>query len=109
MIPRDEIGDDHATWGQSLIDLWRVPPQLNGCMMLKNLNYRSAEQIGTLASNALAQTGVGELRSLRVDAVDNKLKLSGAVRSYYHKQLAQEALRSVLQGVPVQNDVAVCG
>lgn len=69
----------------------------------------SSKNLGTLASNALAQTGVGELRRLRVDAVDDLLKLSGAVRSYYHKQLAQETLRAALAGMSVQNDVAVCG
>lgn len=65
--------------------------------------------IGTLATNALARTGVGELRRLRVDASENQLKLSGAVRSYYHKQLAQETLRTALTGMSVQNDVAVYG
>ena len=67
------------------------------------------QQLGNLAVEALAQTGIGELRRLRVDAAGNTLTLTGAVRSYYHKQLAQETVRTATSGSTVENKVAVCG
>lgn len=64
---------------------------------------------GSAAAIALAKTGIGELRRLRVDAAGNRVTLSGAVGSYYHKQLAQETLRTAVAGISVQNNVAVSG
>ncbi len=61
------------------------------------------------ATNALAKNSVRELRQLRVDRSANKLQLTGHVRSFYHKQLAQEAVRSVAGGLRVVNQVHVAG
>ncbi|MEM6978646.1 MAG: BON domain-containing protein [Planctomycetota bacterium] len=56
---------------------------------------------------ALAQSSVAELRFLRVDESDDQICLSGRVRSFYHKQLAQETVRSIAGGRRVVNDVLV--
>ena len=77
-------------------------------MPTRDLTSR-CQHLGNLAIEALAQTGVGELRHLRVDAAGNTLTLTGAVRSYYHKQLAQETVRTATSGSTVENKVAVCG
>ena len=45
--------------------------------------------------SALAASGVSSLRDLTVELVDEKLCLSGVVGSFYHKQLAQETVRTV--------------
>jgi osmotically-inducible protein OsmY len=59
------------------------------------------------AQRALANSPVFDLRTLQVDVVDGSLLLSGRVETFYHKQLAQEAVRHVADGVRLVNDVAV--
>jgi osmotically-inducible protein OsmY len=68
-------------------------------------NQQNATQA---AINILAKSSVRELRQLRVDGSANKLQLSGSVRSFYHKQLAQETVRSVAGGMQLVNRVDVC-
>ncbi|WDQ16807.1 BON domain-containing protein [Rhodopirellula sp. P2] len=62
----------------------------------------------TAAIKALADSSVAELRFLRVDESENEICLTGRVRSFYHKQLAQEAIRPVAAGRQVVNRVDVC-
>ncbi len=59
------------------------------------------------ARAALGASPVFALRDLNVDAVAGELIISGNVRCYYHKQLAQEAVRSVADGIRVINSVSV--
>ncbi|MGB7347038.1 MAG: BON domain-containing protein [Pirellulaceae bacterium] len=61
-----------------------------------------------LASNELAQSSISELRRLRIDQAADTVQISGIVRSFYHKQLAQEAVRRVVHGATVDNQVHVC-
>lgn len=56
----------------------------------------------------LAKSTVSELRRLHVKENDQSIYLSGRVRSFYHKQLAQEAIRPVTAGRKVINRVDVC-
>ena len=65
------------------------------------------QSVAQAASDGLAQSSVRELRELRVDEHENKLELRGSVRSFYHKQLAQETVRSVACGMQVVNRVDV--
>lgn len=55
----------------------------------------------------LANSAVAELRFLHVDETDEAIHLSGQVRSFYHKQLAQEAMRLIAEGRLVVNQVQV--
>ena len=64
--------------------------------------------IALRASEELANSSVGDLRHLRVDGSEETLELTGQVRSYYHKQLAQETVRTVADGMQVVNRVSVC-
>lgn len=66
------------------------------------------KEIVTAASAMLANSSVPELRSLRVDEYSNELQLRGNVRSFYHKQLAQEAILRVAGSLQVVNHVDVC-
>ena len=59
------------------------------------------------ARAALRDSPVVALRDLDVAAVGERLILSGKVNCFYHKQLAQEVVRSVLDGVRVTNAVSV--
>jgi len=67
------------------------------------------QKIAEAASNLLARSTVLELRQLRVDGSSAQLQLSGRVRSYYHKQLAQETVRPVACGMQMVNRVHVLG
>jgi osmotically-inducible protein OsmY len=59
------------------------------------------------AQTALTDSAVFDLRDLRVEVVDQSLLISGSVSSYYHKQLAQEAVRAVADAVAVVNSIEV--
>jgi osmotically-inducible protein OsmY len=56
---------------------------------------------------ALAASPIYALRELRVSVHGSSLRLQGAVTSYYHKQLAQEIVRSLAGDLEVVNSVAV--
>ena len=51
---------------------------------------------------ALAGSPICELRDLRVEPKDCDLVISGVVSSFYHKQLAQEAVRAICNGTEVE-------
>lgn len=65
------------------------------------------QDVANAALAVLAQSSVAELRRIRVDGKENELQLSGRVRSFYHKQLAQETVRTVAAGMQVVNHVDV--
>ena len=80
------------------------PSQLNGN---KNMMDTTQQDVEQAAIDVLANSSVRELRQLRVDGSSNQLQLSGRVRSFYHKQLAQEVVRAVASGMQVVNHVHV--
>lgn len=59
------------------------------------------------ARAALRASPVSALRELNVEAMAEKLIISGSVHCFYHKQLAQEVVRSVVEGIRVINAVSV--
>lgn len=65
------------------------------------------DEIALAALQRLADSSVAELRFLRVDHQDNEIRLNGRVRSFYHKQLAQETVRPIAQGSRLVNEVKV--
>lgn len=67
----------------------------------------STPELYSLAQQALATNGVYALRDLTVEPYDNGLLISGAVSSFYLKQLAQEVVRAVAGTVDVVNSVRV--
>jgi len=54
------------------------------------------------AQTALRNSPVSELRALRVDRREGALVISGAVSSFYHKQLAQEVVRAICKDCEVE-------
>ena len=66
-----------------------------------------AQNVANAALEILSKSSVSELRLLRVDEKENELRLSGQVKSYYHKQLAQETVRPIAAGLQVVNQVDV--
>ena len=59
------------------------------------------------ARKALSGSPIVTLQGLRVEQSDGLLVITGRVRSYYEKQMAQEAIRAVCENVPLQNTVDV--
>ncbi len=59
------------------------------------------------AQSALASSPIYELRDLRVEDRNGSLLISGVVSSFYHKQLAQEVVRTVCREVEVINSIHV--
>jgi hypothetical protein len=45
----------------------------------------------------LCSSPISELRDLRIEQQDGSLLIFGSVSSFYHKQLAQEAVRAICQ------------
>jgi len=65
------------------------------------------DTVHTRAQAALATSPFYELRELQVEQRDDALLISGSVSSFYHKQLAQEVVRSVCAGIKVINSIRV--
>jgi len=60
------------------------------------------EQVRSRAENALRSSPFYELRVINVEPMEKGLMISGRVSSFYYKQLAQEAVRSVCPDTEVQ-------
>jgi hypothetical protein len=65
------------------------------------------EPIERLAKIRLAKTGYRRLKTIDCSFRDGTMVLRGEVRSYYHKQLAQEALRDITHVTQLVNDIEV--
>lgn len=67
----------------------------------------AAHEVQTRAQLALKSSPFYELRELQVEPVRDALLISGSVSSFYHKQLAQEVVRSVCRDLDVVNSIHV--
>jgi len=65
------------------------------------------QEICRRASEALATSGVSEIRTLIVHRDHDLLCVSGRVNSFYHKQVALETVRSVSRGLKIVNQINV--
>ena len=59
------------------------------------------------ARAALAKSPIFDLRELRVEMFRDSLVISGTVSSFYHKQLAQEVVRTASEGAELVNTIHV--
>lgn len=73
------------------------------------LAVQELQAVEARVKEALANSPVAVLRSLSVDRYDLGLVISGTVKTFYQKQLAQEAVRSVAKEVTLINAVKVHG
>ena len=65
------------------------------------------EDVQPRAQSALRVSPIYALRELRVEQTGDALLISGLVASFYHKQLAQEVVRAVAEGIEVINSIHV--
>src|SRR5687768_10553278 len=66
-----------------------------------------ARSIGAIAKAALQRSRIYTLRKLQVEQRGDAIILRGRVESFYHKQLAQELIRTAIEGVEVINCLQV--
>jgi len=71
--------------------------------MTQTLLLEAASQ----AKAVLGGSRIFDLRALDVEQESDCVVLRGSVDSFYHKQLAQEIVRSSLDGVEVINEIRV--
>lgn len=64
-------------------------------------------EVRTRAQGALLNSPIHALRDLRVDRDGDSLLISGRVDTFYHKQLAQEAVIAVARESRIVNTVSV--
>lgn len=69
----------------------------------------SVTDVQPRAQSALENSPIHELRDLKVVGQDGFLLISGVVSSFYHKQLAQEAIRSACRDIDLINSIEVEG
>jgi osmotically-inducible protein OsmY len=67
----------------------------------------SPSDVQPRAQAALANSPFYELHDLQVEDREGALMISGTVSSFYHKQLAQEVVRSVCKEIEVTNTIHV--
>ena len=63
--------------------------------------------VASRARTALAASPIYVLREIHVEQNGDSLLLLGRVDTFYHKQLAQEVVRAVADGLRVVNSVMV--
>jgi hypothetical protein len=64
-------------------------------------------EVASQAKAILSRSRIFDLRLLHVDQERDCLILRGSVDSFYHKQLAQELLKTSIDGVEVINEIDV--
>jgi hypothetical protein len=78
------------------------------------MNSPSAHDVAPHVQTVLCSSPIAELRDLRIEQRNGTLIILGRVSSFYHKQLAQEAVRAICyecneRDLEVVNHVRVCG
>ena len=63
--------------------------------------------MASLAKAVLESSRIFDLRALEVEQEADCVVLRGSVDSFYHKQLAQEMIKTSLEGVEVVNEIRV--
>ena len=68
----------------------------------------SPANVQSRAEAALRNSPISELRGLGVEQRNGALVISGAVSSFYHKQLAQEAVWALCRDIEVELVNLIC-
>lgn len=68
---------------------------------------KAEASVEPLAVSALKQSPFSALHTLEVAASEEAIILTGKVRSYYYKQLAQEALATLVGDREIVNNIRV--
>ena len=71
------------------------------------MSHEAKAALSERAQSALDSSPIFDLHDLRVRRSGQALLITGSVSSFYHKQLVQETIRSVVDGVDMVNSVNV--
>lgn len=80
-------------------------------VVAREIASRAGRSLHARAQKALENSPIYELRELRVEHDNGTLAISGTVSSFYHKQLAQELVRSLCKNddeIEFVNLIRVC-
>jgi hypothetical protein len=98
-----------STWRSFLLDA--VRENCFDCISTEGGLYRmgilSTKDVRQRAQKALEVSPFFALRELHVEQDGDTLLICGRVTSFYHKQLAQEAVRAAAEGLEVVNSIDV--
>jgi hypothetical protein len=77
------------------------------------MSHLPVHDVAPHVQTVLCSSPISELRSLRIEQKEGLLMIFGTVSSFYHKQLAQEAVRAICQEchereLEVVNRIRVC-
>jgi hypothetical protein len=75
--------------------------------ILDGAPHSAADDVESRAQAALRTSPIYPLRDLEVVLAGRKLVISGRVKTFYQKQLAQEVVRNVGANLQVVNEVRV--
>jgi osmotically-inducible protein OsmY len=84
-----------------------VPIRTSGALEVLNPGADSDHRLAEQVLKAILQTGYVRMRHIRITAESGTIKLSGEVRSYYLKQLAQQKAMSVDGVQRIANELQV--
>jgi hypothetical protein len=73
----------------------------------EGITESAAQNAAAQAKAALLCSRIYTLRKLHVEPAGESIVLRGRVESFYHKQLAQELVRTAIEGVEVVNVIQV--
>jgi hypothetical protein len=65
------------------------------------------QDVAFQAKAVLARSRIFDLRALEVEQDAECVVLRGSVESFYHKQLAQELVKTAIEGIEVINEIDV--
>jgi len=65
--------------------------------VVQRMSHPPVHDVAPHVQTVLCSSPISELRDLRIEQKDGLLLILGAVSSFYHKQLAQEAVRAICQ------------
>ena len=67
----------------------------------------SARSLRAKVQQALAASPIQDLRRLQVEQCNGSLVIWGSVSQFYHKQMAQETVRGLCEGITLVNSIRV--
>ena len=75
--------------------------------MLAEMTRAPRSDLKEVVETALARSAIMAGKNLRFEVHEDGVVLRGIVRSYYHKQLAQESLRKISGVSRIHNELEV--
>jgi hypothetical protein len=76
---------------------WVFLSRLSQEGVVQRMSHLPVHDVAPHVQTVLGSSPISELRGLRIEQKEGSLLIFGTVSSFYHKQLAQEAVRAIFQ------------